>query len=194
MLVRKLPVEFAAPVILSYDAGGNIILGPVSHDTTVNMAVSPIDATVVAVTGWPDVVENKGRETVWLTRNAGETWADITGDLAEATASIGMFRPSGLLLLPLSAATTTGTTVAVLIGTVSGVFVSFDAITQGVVTPTWSRLGSCADLPLVLAKGLSHEPLSDTLLVATFGRGVYRLANATAALGRVFQQKRAGAC
>ena len=70
-------------------------------------------------------------------------------------------------------------TAALLVGTVSGVY----------ITPTdprrlgqWTRLGTLADLPLVLTMGLSHEPHSDTLVAATFGRGVYVMRGATAVL------------
>ena len=62
---------------------------------------------------------------------------------------------------------------ALLVGTVSGVFISW---TDGL--GKWSRLGSCADLPLVKVAGLTHEHYSDTLVAATMGRGVYALRGA----------------
>ena len=37
----------------------------------------------------------------------------------------------------------------------------------------WSRFGTCSDFPIVLTAGLSYEHYSDTLVAATFGRGVY---------------------
>lgn len=185
MVVRSLPVKFAAPVILSYDAKGQIILGPVSHDNTVNMAISPADATTVVVTGWPDVTENEGKESVWITKNAGSTWTEITGNLKEATATVGMFRPQGVLIMELKDSST-----AILVGTVSGVFVTFSDA-AGTSSNKWSRLGTCKNLPLVLAKGLSYEPLSDTLLVATMGRGVFRMPNATRALETAHRQQQA---
>ena len=43
----------------------------------------------------------------------------------------------------------------------------------------WTRLGGCAQLPLVLVAGLSYEPTSDTITAATMGRGVYALKKAT---------------
>ena len=77
-------------------------------------------------------------------------------------------------------------------GTVSGVFVSFVGSGDGddasddkaQLLGQWARLGSCAELPLVLTLGLSHEPTSDTLVAATFGRGVYVMRQATRALRR----------
>jgi hypothetical protein len=44
------------------------------------------------------------------------------------------------------------------------------------------RFGGCDEFPIVLNAGLSYEPYSDTLVAATFGRGIYRLDNAKEAL------------
>ena len=41
------------------------------------------------------------------------------------------------------------------------------------------RLSGCPQLPLVLVGGLSYEPVSDTVVVATMGRGVYILPAAS---------------
>lgn len=129
-----------------------------------------------------------------------------------ATQTVGQPRPSALLLVDLEAegegahhqAAAKGgvdggngnggnkgriktTTTALLVGTVSGVFVSFVGSGDDVgvqLLGRWARLGSCAELPLVLTLGLSHEPTSDTLVAATFGRGVYVMHQATRALRR----------
>lgn len=86
-----------------------------------------------------------------------------------------MVRPSGMVIVDFPEHKTH----AIIVGTVSGVFVSWsDATRRG----KWSRLGLCTDFPLVLTMGLSYEPYSDTLVAATMGRGVYTLHNAKAQL------------
>ena len=70
--------------------------------------------------------------------------------------------PSWLLLpLPSKAAT------MLLVGTATGVFVTFLRRSKGAGPAEWSRLGSCDQLPLVMVAGLSHEPKDDTLIAAT---------------------------
>jgi len=142
------------------------------------MAVDPSDARVVAVSGWTSIEDNDGIEGVWLTTNAGGSFVDVTANLANATgvcagrARCGKWRPSALLVLP---SAKVGATV-VLVGTVSGVYAA--AIKSG-VPGAWVRLGGCSDLPLVLVGGLSYEATSDTVVVATMGRGVYLLSKAS---------------
>ena len=51
-------------------------------------------------------------------------------------------------------------------------------------TDQWKRGGTCLDLPLVMVMGLSHEATSDTVVVATMGRGIYTLSSASAVLSR----------
>lgn len=80
---------------------------------------------------------------------------------------------------------------ALLVGTVTGVFLSW---TDEAHLGKWSRLGSCSDLPLVLVMGLSYEPYSDTLLAATYGRGVYILEDAKRILAKARAQQEAASC
>lgn len=178
LVARPLPTRFAAPIIFEYrrDAEGdyNYVLGPTSHDRTVSLAVSPADSSLVAVTGWTSVINNEGPEAVWLSHDAGATWTDVTANLRQATKVVGAIRPSALLLLPLDKA---GTKTALLVGTATGVFVT--SAEKGSAAASWQRLGACSDLPLVLVAGLSHEPLDDTLVAATMGRGVYIVHKAT---------------
>lgn len=177
LLAHPLPTPFAKPVEFAFSSPNEYVLGPVSHDRTVSMAVDPSDALTVAVSGWTRLADNSGAEGVWLTADGGKTFADITGDLANATgvcagrAQCGKWRPSALLVLPLKAPAS-----VVLVGTVSGVFAA--AVTPGKPT-AWTRLGGCAELPLVLVGGLSYEPTSDTIVAATMGRGVYTISKAT---------------
>ena len=91
-------------------------------------------------------------------------------------------RPSAIALVDLADAHTS----ALLLGTVSGVYVTWTDVGR---LGQWTRLGSCAELPLVLTLGLSYEPSSDTLVAATFGRGVYVMHQATQALQHARRQR-----
>ena len=153
------------------------MLGPLTHARTVSLAVSPADSSLLAVAGWTSLVDNRGAERVWLSPDGGASFADVTADLRAATGTIGQWRPSALLLLPLPAKGTT----ALLVGTINGVFARSATAADG----EWSRLGSCDELPLVMVAGLSHEPKDDTLVVATMGRGVYVVHGATRALEKL---------
>jgi hypothetical protein len=90
------------------------------------------------------VRDNSGIESVWLTRDAGATWTNATGNLVQATAVVGKARPSALALVDVAELGAS----ALLVGTVSGVFVSW---TDDLHVGKWSRLGQCADIPLVRA-------------------------------------------
>ena len=174
LLSFPLPVPFAKPIEFAFSSPNTYVLGPVSHDRTVSMAVAHSDAMTVAVSGWTSIADNSGVEGVWLTTDGGKTFADITGDLANATgvcanrAKCGKWRPSALLVIKVPGDT------LVLVGTVSGVYASSQKSAGA-----WKRLGGCADLPLVLVGGLSYEATSDTVVAATMGRGVFKMAKAT---------------
>ena len=175
-------LRFAPPVVTpwrpnAYGPGkGEFVLGPMSHDRTMSLAISPADSSLLALTGWTSLVSNSAPERVYVTADAGAHFADVTKSLRDATGTIGQWRPSALLLLPMKSKP--GTT-ALLVGTAHGVFASFLSTgaapsSRPVVRNTeWARLGSCDQLPLVMVAGLSHEPKDDTLLAATMGRGVY---------------------
>lgn len=184
-LYRKLPSRFARPIVFDYvkdKATGRFeyVLGPTSHDKTVSLAASPVDSALVALTGWTSLLDNRGKEAIWVSSDAGATFIEVTADLRAATGTIGQIRPSALLLVPLPAIQGH----ALLVGTAAGVYVTI--LTQGhegdAATSGWSRFGACSSLPLVLVAGLSHEPKDDTLIAATMGRGVYVVHNATPAL------------
>ena len=80
--------------------------------------------------------------------------------------------------------TATSNTIAVVVGTVAGVYVTFvDGSSGESATGSWSRLGGCDDsLPLVYTMNLSYEQSRDTIVAATMGRGIYTLPNATSLL------------
>lgn len=161
-LEYALPQEYTEPVSFVYPTNDYYILGPVSHFRTITLAVSPSDSQLIAVTGYETIDRNYGTERIWLSKDGGASFTEITYNIKKATGTIGQVRPSALLLVPVAKGAT-----AVLVGTTSGVFVSF---TDG---DTWTRFGDCSKLPLVLVLGLSYQKASDTVVAATFGRGVY---------------------
>ena len=172
---RPLPVKFAEPLNMPYNPlTGAQIVAPVSHGRTVSLAIAPHDASTIAVTGWPESIESNGdvdgtpAEVILVSRDAGVTWDNVFGDLTAVTATPARVRPSGLLLIPLAIGD-----VALLTGTVSGVYVSYLS-----APGTWARFGSCSDLPLVYVMNLSYDEHSDTVVAATMGRGVYTLTGA----------------
>jgi len=178
-----LPTTYADPVhFTSFTDNYTVpILGPIAHGKTVSLAVSPADSDVIAVTGWP-VDLNRGEEEIWLTTDGAQSWIDITGNLNPATQTVARMRPSGLLFMDYPNMNTS----AILVGTVSGVYVSW---TDSAMQAVWSRLGLLSDLPLVMVYHLSYEPYSDTLVCATFGRGVYLLENARGLILKARQQQ-----
>ena len=123
MVTRPLPAAFAVPVTLPYDQtnGGARILGPLSHGATVSMSVSPSDSNVIAVTGWPSVTTNVGKEQVFVTHDAGKTWVNATGNMRAAAGVVGKVRPGGLLIVDLLA----NQNRALLVSTSNGVLVSY---------------------------------------------------------------------
>lgn len=169
LAVKPLPAKFAAPLVWGYDPLGQPIVGPVSHGKTVFIAVSPSDARKVAITGRASISDNNGKEGIWFTVDGGDNWIDVTGNLVEATKTIALPRPNEMILLDVAAANNT----ALMVGTVSGIFVTWVGGTLENGAATWSRVGDCSEFPLVLTLGVSYEPGSDTLVAATMGRGIY---------------------
>jgi len=178
LVPKPLPARYATPITKLYDARGHKIESPTSHGKTVSLAVAATDARVVAVTGWPSVLHNQGvNESIWLTIDLGATWANVMGDLAEATATIGLARPMGMAFVDLD-----GGERALLVGVVNGLYVS-----RMSAPGRWTRLGRCTELPLVIVYGIEYEATSDTLVAATLGRGVYTLSNAKAEIAKAMQ-------
>merc|ERR1712226_44821 len=159
-----LPMKFFTPVTLhSLNAFGNDwVLGPLSHGNSVWLTVSPKDSKVLGVTGWPADI-NKGDEGIFFSRDGGVTFVNITGVLASVAGVSSRIRPQGLLIVNLDSVE------AVLVGTVSGVYVTFsDSFSD---RAAWTRVGSLSSgsFPLVMDSGLSYEPYTDTLVAATYG-------------------------
>ena len=176
------------PVTLPYDATnkGARILGPLTHGRTVSMAVSSSNSNVIAVTGWPSVRVNSQKEEVWITKDAGKSWHNVTRNLRAATNVVGIIRPSGILIVDLLA----NGARALLVSTTNGVMASFiNNDSNDGEASDWSRFGTLSEFPLVLTSALSYEHYSDTLIAATFGRGIYTLKNAKEALLDVYFRK-----
>ena len=174
MVTRSLPVAFALPVTLDYNAtDGSRILGPVSHGRTTSLALSAADSNRVSVTGWQSVANNEGAEQVFSSSDGGVTWSDVTGNMRNASGVEGKVRPGGLLIVDLKE----NKDRALLVSTANGVLVSFDS-----APARWTRLGTCNEFPIVRTSSLSYEHYSDTLAAATMGRGIFSLHGAKAAL------------
>ena len=94
------------------------------------------------------MLTNRGDETVWISRDLGKTWLNATGNLRAATRTVSQALPSALALIehddPHGRAGARVTSLVV--GTVSGVYVTW---TDPARLGTWTRLGTCAEVPLV---------------------------------------------
>lgn len=182
LVASPLPTRYARPVTLTYDDLGKQILGPVSHAATMALGVSPADSQCAVVGGWPRVDANAGLEEVHLTADGGKTWANLTDGLLDAVAPSERVRISGLALVPLGWPGGH----AVVVGSSVGVIATLtDAVGRRNAQPKWTRVGSLADFPLVLASGLDYDRNTDTLAAATMGRGAWVLEYASMILGGI---------
>ena len=177
LITRSLPTKFALPIIMEYDKDndGARILGPVTHGRTVSLTVSPSNANVIVVTGWSTVLNNLGKEQIFLTEDGGVVWKDVTGNLRAATGVVGKIRPSGVLLVDLLQ----NKGRALLVGTTVGVFVTY---LEAAGDSPWSRFGSGEEFPIVMTSALSYEHISNKIVAATFGRGIYVVDDAKTSL------------
>ena len=172
MTSRPLPITYPLPVTLEYDDNNNgaRILGPLTHAKTLSFAISPTDSRMIALTGWPSIETNLGDEAVFLTMDAGETWTNVTGDLRAASGVSGKVRPGGILIVDLEDDENTR---ALLVGTSDGILVTFVQPSKLAGDQHWLRLGTHEEFPIVLTADVDYEPISDRLVAATFGRGIY---------------------
>jgi len=195
---KPLPSHFVEPVDWTnfFDNDQDVVIGPISHGKTVSLALSLLNNSLIAVTGWPYSPlfnMNHGDEHVWVTFTNGDSWVEVTGNLLVATDTIAKARPAGLEFV--DDLDGKGTT-ALLAGTVNGVFVTF-LPADGNIDPSsvrWTRFGLCSDLPLTLVPSVVYEPYSDVLVVGTFGRGVYVMENAKQNLLWRYQQQQQSTC
>ena len=188
---RPLPVKYALPVTLQYDESqgkGSRILGPLTHARTVFMHVMAEDSRTIAITGWTTIESNEGDENIFLTRDGGMHWDDITGNLREASGVAGKVRPSGMQMLHISSSDEE--VLAILVGTGNGIFVTYLSLNSdaGNEEYAWVRYGNCNEFPIVLVADIDHEPVTDRLVASTYGRGIYILKNATNKLHEEFKR------
>ena len=122
--------------------------------------------------------------------DGGITWHEVTNNLREASGVVGIVRPGGLLIVDLLE----NKARSLLITTTNGVMVSFlpsklsnNDAKNGIY---WQRFGTTNEFPIVLTAALSYEHYSDTLVAATFGRGIYTVSNAKEALLDVLYSNR----
>lgn len=182
--VMPLPRKFATPVTLEYDEAdaGARILGPLTHGRTINLAVAASNSDVVAVTGWQSIDSNNGDENIFYSSDCGKNWIDVTGNLRQVSGVVGKIRPGGMVFVDL----VENKDRALLVSAANGVYVSFlGAVGDGARTATWSRFGNLEEFPIVLNADLSYEHYSDSLVAATFGRGIYIVHDAKEALLKV---------
>ncbi|MBO0861361.1 MAG: RTX toxin [Chloracidobacterium sp.] len=154
------------PDVLYASSGSTVFLR-----TTAGAALAPTSAlpgagTVRDVALDPDdwksayVVDSSH---VFRTTDAGATWTDITGNLAQFGA--GDFNTNAFV----GGANTANK--LLLVGTNAGVFVSYS--TSGFTH--WDKLG--AGLPNVVVKDLVYDVADDVLLAGTLGRGAWTITN-----------------
>lgn len=177
---RPLPITFAMPVTLQYDYTGGTptrILGPLTHHKTAFLSVSKHDANMIAITGWESVDTNDGEESVFVTFNGGKAWTNFTGNLRDAVGVSGKVRPRGMDWVPLVASRGIH---ALLVGTSNGIYATVvqqgqEKYEENEIGCEWHRLGSCQEFPIVLVSDVIYSQDSNTLVAATYGRGIYML-------------------
>ena len=104
---------------------------------------------------------------VFMSTIAGDEWTEITGDLSN---SFGTLDIRGIEYVRI------GTRGALLVGTLNGVYVSFDEDYT-----KWSLLGS--GLPNAQAFDIDFSFTDDVLVVGTLGRGSWKIENVSQVLG-----------
>jgi Ca2+-binding RTX toxin-like protein len=100
------------------------------------------------------------RDQVFVTTNAGGSWAEITGNLTDTSLRAMTF--------------VAGTTDSILVGGRNGVF-QMQTAQPGI----WNEFG--LNLPNAPVFDLEYDATDDVLVAATMGRGVFLIANAGAA-------------
>ncbi|HYF29866.1 MAG TPA: hypothetical protein VD993_01995 [Chitinophagaceae bacterium] len=99
------------------------------------------------------VFTNYGINNLWYTSNGGASWSAIDGDLPDIPVRWAVFEP--------------GSNTRLIIGTEAGVY-STDAV-DGVSTAWMPHLG----VPLVRVTMLKVRPSDNTIIAATYGRGLF---------------------
>lgn len=125
-----------------------------------------------------------------MTSDGGVTWTNVTCNLKAATRVTGIIRPGGVLVIDFPRNQATG----LLVSTSNGVMLAFldHALPafDGACVQNWTRFGDLDEFPVVPTSALSYEHYSDTLVAATFGRGVYTVEHAKDAMLDVLYRQR----
>jgi hypothetical protein len=119
-------------------------------------------------------VTNNG---VYLTTN-GQSWVNITGNLTELVAGGGLTNLYSLVLFTNNTPTNPNDD-DLLVGGFGGVY-KLSVANALQADYSWAKFG--AGIPNVLVSALTYDPLTDSLLAGTYGRGAFRLLNVTKAL------------
>jgi photosystem II stability/assembly factor-like uncharacterized protein len=135
---------------LTRDLGANWTLVLSNQPWVTRVAIDPRDARTVYVT-LSGYRSGSYRPHVLVSRNAGTSWTDISGNLPQAPVNDIILARAGILY----------------VATDQGVFVSFSGLNR------WLRLGR--GMPLVPVDDLEYDPGRHRLVAATFGRGIYQL-------------------
>ena len=125
---------------------GNTWLAPqttLPARTVTDFAVHPTDANKVVVT-----IGGSGGPHVYLSRDGGATWSDITASLPDVTTQAVAWGPAGSLY----------------VGNMYGVYVSTN---EG---QTWTRQSG---MPTVRITDLVYNGRTNRLVAATYGRGIW---------------------
>ncbi|HET9372088.1 MAG TPA: hypothetical protein VFO19_17630 [Vicinamibacterales bacterium] len=134
--------------------------GPLPVRAVNDVVVDPADARTVyvAYSGFNEMGSGSGH--VFRTRNGGETWEDVSGNLPDVPVNT-------LLIDPDSAAP--GSPRVVYAGTDIGVF---RAVLDG--GATWQPFGT--GMPPVIVNRLAYNASTRQLLAATYGRGMWAIS------------------
>jgi hypothetical protein len=180
-LFPAIPVNAAGGHPIAYGAIGNPNVLYIGSGDSVWVRTQPPGAALVQSVSYPGtgtgrlvinlVVDPRNAltacaidtNTIYLTRNAGSSWTNITGNLLSLD--------PGLLRSNAFVANATGD--AIVVGGNNGVFV---ALASSGYT-LWDRLGS--GFPNALAYNLAYDSRDDILVAGTLGRGAWALNHPT---------------
>lgn len=121
---------------------------------------------------------------IWRTTNFGKSWQDITGNLLLVSGAVDDPLAWGVAIVPLRDPVTQNEFTATIVGTARGIYVAFShQIT------VWYSLSFDGDLPHVLISDVLYDHHDNVLILATMGRGWWKLENADQTLIAIYHTK-----